>query len=89
MAIDESRQSYTFNDVQENGEDGAEDAPDLGVHVTLFGYDEVGPDEETGAVLASRVANMLSTIEDTPQHYTLLNDLYEHISNVYYNNNND
>jgi len=89
MTIDERRQNYTFNDVRENGEDVAEDAPDLGVHESLFGLPEVGIDEETGAVQAARVANMMSTIEDTARHYTLQHDLYEHISNVYYNNNND
>ena len=76
MNIEERRQNYTFNDVRGNGEDAAEDAPYLGVHVTLFGLDEVGSDEEIGAVLAARVANMVSIIEDTTRHYTLQHDLY-------------
>ena len=32
--------------------------------VNLSGLEEVGPDEEIGAVLAARVANMVITIED-------------------------
>ena len=88
MTIEERKQIYSFNDLRECGVDVADNAEDV-EPVTLFGLEEVGPDEEIGAVLAAKVAKTATTIEDGEQHYSLQHNLYKHVSNVYYSNNHN
>ena len=88
MTIEERRPNFALNNLREPENEKRDDDANT-VPITLFNLEEVEPNVEIRAVLDTRVSNMTSTVEDEARYYTLINDLLEHVSNVYYNTNNN
>ena len=84
MIIDARLKNYTFNGLR----DSHDEVGDVGniAPITLFGLEEVVQGKKIRVILTARVANMVSTVDDTVWHYSLQHNLCnEHLSNVYYN----
>ena len=91
MSIEVWRMSFVFNNlIEENIEEAYDILEDIGEErepVSLFNLEVLEPDKEIGAVLATRIANMTSTVGDIVRHDNLRHDLMQYLSDVYSNTN--